>query len=203
MRKYFLLYDEKATVNYKHLLKLYGIAEYNKKNRLYDTIRYNNLDELTSRINDKYGKCISKSTLADFLNDKGTKQKHEYRYFSYDKDSKTIHLTNNFSNVGKGAGAKFIVLSQKEFDFLVIQKDNLLIAYFLYIKYFCGASTSKSTDFTAEQFLIACGLCPTSGSNKEKISKYNSILSSSGLIEIERFRDNNGHLRNIYHIPLQ
>ena len=187
MRKYFLLYDEKATVNYKHLLKLYGIAEYNKKNRLYDTIRYNTLDELTSRINDKYGKCISKSTLADFLNDKGTKQKHEYRYFSYDKDSKTIHLTNNFSNVGKGAGAKY----------------NLLIAYFLYIKYFCGASTSKSTDFTAEQFLIACGLCPTSGSNKEKISKYNSILSSSGLIEIERFRDNNGHLRNIYRIPLQ
>ena len=79
MRNYFLLYDEAASVNYKHLLKLYGIAEYNKKNRLYDTITYNTLDELTQRINDKYGKCISKSTLSDFLNDKGT-QKHNYKY---------------------------------------------------------------------------------------------------------------------------
>ena len=119
MRNYFLLYDEAASVNYKHLLKLYGIAEYNKKNRLYDTITYNTLDELTQRINDKYGKCIS-----------------------------------------------------------------------------------KSTDFTAEQFLAACGLCSTSGSNKQKISKYNSILSSAGLISIERKRDNNGHLRNTYRIPL-
>ena len=201
MRNYFLLYDEAASVNYKHLLKLYGIAEYNKKNRLYDTITYNTLDELTQRINDKYGKCISKSTLSDFLNDKGT-QKHDYKYFSYDKDSKTIKLYNDFKNTDKRTSRKFVVLSEKEFDFLVSQADNTLISYFLYIKYYCGASASKSTDFTAEQFLAACGLCSTSGSNKQKISKYNSILSSAGLISIERKRDNNGHLRNTYRIPL-
>lgn len=201
MRNYFLLYDEAASVNYKHLLKLYGIGEYNKKNRLYDTITYNTLDELTNRINDKYGKCISKSTLSDFLNDKGT-QKHNYKYFSYDKDSKTIKLYNDFKNTDNRTSRKFVVLSEKEFDFLVSQADNMLISYFLYIKYYCGASASKSTDFTAEQFLAACGLCSTSGSNKQKISKYNSILSSAGLISIERKRDNNGHLRNTYRIPL-
>ena len=201
MRNYFLLYDEAASVNYKHLLKLYGIAEYNKKNRLYDTITYNTLDELTQRINDKYGKCISKSTLSYFLNDKGT-QKHNYKYFSYDKDNKTVKLYNDFKNIDKGKGRKFVVLSQQEYNFLVCQSDNLLISYFLYIKYYCGASASKSTDFTAEQFLAACGLCSTSGSNKQKISKYNSILSSAGLISIERKRDNNGHLRNTYRIPL-
>ena len=201
MRNYFLLYDEAASVNYKHLLKLYGIAEYNKKNRLYDTITYNTLDELTQRINDNYGKCISKSTLSDFLNDKGT-QKHNYKYFSYDKDSKTIKLYNDFKNTDNRTSRKFIVLSEKEFDFLVSQADSMLISYFLYIKYYCGASASKSTDFTAEQFLAACGLCSTSGSNKQKISKYNSILSSAGLISIERKRDNNGHLRNTYRIPL-
>ena len=201
MRNYFLLYDEAASVNYKHLLKLYGIAEYNKKNRLYDTITYNTLDELTQRINDKYGKCISKSTLSDFLNDKGI-QKHNYKYFSYDKDSKTIKLYNDFKNTDNRISRKFVVLSEKEFDFLVSQADNTLISYFLYIKYYCGASASKSTDFTAEQFLAACGLCSTSGSNKQKISKYNSILSSAGLISIERKRDNNGHLRNTYRIPL-
>ena len=201
MRNYFLLYDEAASVNYKHLLKLYGIAEYNKKNRLYDTITYNTLDELTQRINDKYGKCISKSTLSDFLNDKGT-QKHDYKYFSYDKDSKMIKLYNDFKNTDNRTSRKFVVLSEKEFDFLVSQADNMLISYFLYIKYYCGASASKSTDFTAEQFLAACGLCSTSGSNKQKISKYNSILSSAGLISIERKRDNNGHLRNTYRIPL-
>ena len=201
MRNYFLLYDEAASVNYKHLLKLYGIAEYNKKNRLYDTITYNTLDELTQRINDKYGKCISKSTLSDFLNDKGT-QKHNYKYFNYDKDSKTIKLYNDFKNTDNRTSRKFVVLSEKEFDFLVSQADNMLISYFLYIKYYCGASASKSTDFTADQFLAACGLCSTSGSNKQKISKYNSILSSAGLISIERKRDNNGHLRNTYRIPL-
>ena len=201
MRNYFLLYDEAASVNYKHLLKLYGIGEYNKKNRLYDTITYNTLDELTQRINDKYGKCISKSTLSDFLNDKGT-QKHNYKYFSYDKDSKTIKLYNDFKNTDNRTSRKFVVLSEKEFDFLVSQADNMLISYFLYIKYYCGASASKSTDFTAEQFLAACGLCSTSGSNKQKISKYNSIISSAGLISIERKRDNNGHLRNTYRIPL-
>ena len=201
MRNYFLLYDEAASVNYKHLLKLYGIGEYNKKNRLYDTITYNTLDELTNRINDKYGKCISKSTLSDFLNDKGT-QKHNYKYFSYDKDSKTIKLYNDFKNTDNRTSRKFVVLSEKEFDFLVSQADNMLISYFLYIKYYCGASASKSTDFTAEQFLAACGLCSTSGSNKQKISKYNSILSSAGLISSERKRDNNGHLRNTYRIPL-
>lgn len=202
MRNYFLLYDEAATVNYRHLLKLYGIAEYNKKNRLYDTIQYTTLDDLVNRINTQYGKSISKSTLSDFLNDKGTKQKHEYRYFSYNKESKTIQLNNDFKRYGKGAGSKFVVLSQHEFDFLVIQKDNLLITYFLYIKYYCGFSQTKNTDFTAEQFLEACGLCVSSGSNKEKISKYNSILCSAGLIKIDRIRDNNGHLRNRYSIPL-
>ena len=105
MRNYFLLYDEAASVNYKHLLKLYGIAEYNKKNRLYDTITYNTLDELTQRINDKYGKCISKSTLSDFLNDNGT-QKHDYKYFSYDKDSKTIKLYNDFKNTDNRTSRK-------------------------------------------------------------------------------------------------
>lgn len=198
MRNFFLLYDETAKVNYKHLLKLYGIAEYNKRKQMYDTITYKTLDELTNRINTKFGKgSISKSTLSDFLNDKGTK-KHEYKYFIVDKNNKKIYLNVDFKGTNERAKNKFVILSQAEFDFLSCQNDNLLISYFLYIKYYCGATKNKRTDFTANQFLSACGLCSTSGTHKEKLSKYNSILSKAGLIQISVSRDCNGRIRNEY-----
>ena len=85
MRNFFIYYQDNAPINYKHLFKLYAIAEYNKKNGLHDIIKYNSLEELTNRINNICGNgSISKSTLTNFLNDKG-KVKHQYKYFKYYK----------------------------------------------------------------------------------------------------------------------
>lgn len=200
MRNNFILYEDNASINYKHLLRLYSIAEYNRKNRMYDSINFNTIDELTKRINGVFQEStISKTTLNNFLNDKGTSKRHEYKYFSYDKDAKKITLNVDFRS-GKES---FVILSDKECSFLIAQDDELLIRYFIYIKHYCGSSPSGKTDFTAKQFLEACGLSSSSGNNLTRISNYNSILSASGLIRIEKTRDNNGHCRNIYSIPLQ
>lgn len=201
MRNYFILYQDDAPINYKHLLKLYAVAEYNKKNRLYDTISFNTLKELTNRINNKCGEgSISKTTLTNFINDRGSR-KHEYKYFIYNKEQKTITLNIGFQNNRTDRKSSFVVLSQQEYDYLNQQTEELMIRYYLYIKYYCGKSRSGSSDFTTIQFLQASNKGEASGANYTKISAYNKSLSDANLIRIEHFRDNNGHLRNKYTLP--
>ena len=101
MRTYFLQYKEDTTINYLYLLLLHKIAEVDKATRLYNTVRYNNLDELTERLNSKYKEIvsnskkavISKSTLSRVLN-----SDKEKNYFAYDSINKVITLQNNFKN---------------------------------------------------------------------------------------------------------
>ena len=95
MRTYYLHYEEDTTINYLYLFLFHKIADKDKITRLYNTVRYNNLDELTDRMNERYKliqkdsnrKVISKATLSRVL-----KSDTEKRYFIYDKESKMIVL---------------------------------------------------------------------------------------------------------------
>jgi hypothetical protein len=70
-------------------------------------------------------------------------------YFIKPKGEKIILLNNDFRR-GTAAGNKFIVLEYKEIAFLIYNDDNLLTKYYLYIKYYCGYSKSKTIDTTAK-----------------------------------------------------
>ena len=50
MRTYYLQYEEEATINYLYLFLLHRLAEVDKALRLYNTVRYQNLEELTNRL---------------------------------------------------------------------------------------------------------------------------------------------------------
>lgn len=202
MRTYYLQYQEDTSINYLYLLLLNKIAELDKSSRLYNTVRFSSLDELTKRLNDKYNQIhqeskknvISKTTLIRVLNNEQNK-----RYFSYDKEKKLITLHNDFKNKTTNKKAKFITLTDREIDFLLIQKNELLIRYYLFIKYNCGFSGRNKADFTATQFLEATNYCSSSGSNKNKLSSFNGLLVSNKFISIQKFRYN-GKERNAYSI---
>ena len=92
----------------------------------------------------------------------------------------------------------FVVLSEAEMYFLVKSQDVLLIQYFLYLRYACGISKSKTTDTTAKQFLSVCGYCETSNNYLAKVAGYNRTLSALGFVSIKKSRDTNGRERNEY-----
>lgn len=152
MRTYYLQYQEDTSINYLYLLLLNKIAELDKSSRLYNTVRFSSLDELTKRLNDKYNEInkenkknvISKTTLTRVLNNTESNN-----YFSYNKENKLITLHNDFKNKTTGKKAKFITLTDREIDFLLIQKNELLSRYYLFIKYNCGFSGRNRADFTA------------------------------------------------------
>lgn len=83
--------------------------------------------------------------------------------------------------------------------FLIQKDDNLLSKYYLYLVYYCGIAKNKKTDSTAKQILEKIGYS-SSGNNKTKLSSYNKILSSTGLIQIEKYKDSSGYWRNLYTI---
>lgn len=186
MLQYYIQYNEKANINYIYLLTLYSIAEYNSTTKRYDTITYKrfaDIEEKTARVH-----RISVSTLIRIF------KKQEYKpYISLDKMNKKITIHNDI----KGCN-KFIALSPKEADILIKSGDNLLARYYCYMKYYCGYSKSKKIDTTAKQFLTAIGLSTKSNNYLSILSSYNSLLAESGILQIEKYRDNNGHERNVY-----
>ena len=205
MRNYYIYYDEESSINYLYLFLLHKIAMIDNKTRLYNTIRYNSLDELTSRLNDKYKSIntdfekfeknvVSKTTLTRFLNSDISDN-----YFIFDKDSKTITIQNNFQYNITNGHAKFIVLDDRQIDILLYHNEKLLYTYFLYIKYYCGFSGCNYTDFTANQFFAATGYSVKAGNYKSNLSRYNAILVNSKLITIDKFRYD-GKERNGYSI---
>lgn len=195
MKQYYIPYTPgEKKFNYLPILYLYKIAEYNKETKTYNKIAMRTLGELAEKINNAFGtSVISKSTLSRVLNDERYKN-----FLSYDRERKEIILQNDFrSKPGEKKKQSFIVLSEMEFDFLAKSQDSLLIQYFFYLRYFCGISKSKKTDSTAKQFLAACGYSATSGNYISRISEYNSLLSSSGFLTIQKIREQ-GKERNLY-----
>lgn len=158
-------------------------AEYTPERKAYDTIRYNSIAKLAGKLS------YSKSTLDRMI------QADSYKPFlSADKNNKIITLNNQFT---RGCNRPFVCLTDTEIAFLRKHKDNLLCKYLIYMKYNCGRSPEKQ-DFTAKQFLTACGYSTKSNAQLDTISRYNALLENAGLISIVRCRDEAGNKRNIY-----
>ena len=137
MRNYYLQHIEDTNINYFYLFLLHKIAVVDKSTRLYNTVKYSSLEELTNRLNIAYNninkdnkkQVISKTTLSRVLNsDKNG------NYFNYDNVNKVITLKNNFTKRQTGGKAKVIILTGREIDFRLIQKSELVTRYDLYIK---------------------------------------------------------------------
>ena len=173
--KIFLYYDETANINYSFIIALYRIAEKGKNTKIKDTIHYASINELRERIKENCGFIISVSTISRIFKDT------EYNnYICVDRKTKTILLNNDYTNSNRKR--KFIVLNENETDFILKHNDNLLTKYYLYLKYYCGLSKSKTTDSTAKQILCACGYSDKSNLYISRLAEYNKLLCSVGFI---------------------
>ena len=195
MRQYYIRYKENSNINYCFLFSLYLLAEKDNDKRLYTTISYSSQKELSHTIKHRLNYDISQSTVSRALKDTEYKE-----YFTVDTINHYIILKNDFAGTGKHN--KFIVLTDKEINFLIQQNDNLLIKYYLYIKYYCGYNRNKQIDTTANQILSALGYSTKSGNTKTKLSQYNNLLLANGFILIQRIKDNNGFNRNVYRMNI-
>ena len=183
---YYLPFNPEAKIDYLNLLAFHDIAEYREEAKAYDTIHYSSINELADRL------CISSSTVTRILNN------DKYSYFmGVDKENKTIRLYCSFP---KGQKAAFVRLTASEVEIIREQKkdQNLLAKYLIYMKYYCGFSKNKKTNFTATQFLTACGYSVKSNTNFDRLTAFNSLLSEKGIIKIEKWTDSAGHTRNTY-----
>ena len=207
MRTFYLQYLPISDINYLYLFLLYSIAEVNPEDKakgiyLYNTVQYESIAELATRLNDKYGtitgfteqKAVSVSTLRRVLQN-GSKD----GFFLFNNIERTIILENNFiKSANKEEKKPFVTLSEAEVKILLENNDKLLYRYYLYIKFACGCSSTKQSDFTAKQFLAIIGYSTQSNSYISRLSEYNKLLCANGLISISKYRDNNGRERNIY-----
>lgn len=126
MKKYYIPFVVAAEVNYLYLFSLYDLAEYNPDTGNFDTIHYNSIKELAERLE------VSSSTLNRILSND-----HYTDFLKLNKQSKTLFIQNDFKN---GLKRPFVVLTDKEVAELKKLGDNLLIRYYLYIKFYCGYS---------------------------------------------------------------
>ena len=205
---YYVPYYEEYNINYIYLLLFYRMAVVDKNLWIKNTVNYRSLKDLAKRMNELSNsirkeshntaqevQIISQSTISRISNNS------EYsKYFEWQKDNKKIVLFNDFRNTTNSKKIPFVCLDEDVVSFLIEQNDNLLATYYLYLKYHCGSSKDKQTDTTAKQFLDALGYSTKSGSFVSKISEYNSLLVSKGLLKIKKYRDENGHERNIYSV---
>lgn len=197
MRNYYIPYYENTQINYIYLLYLYGLAEFNAQNRLFNTINYKSVQSLTDLINTSFprDKPISKSTVNSMLND------NKYNnYFTVNKTEKTIILNNNFKNENQQSEKKkYIVITEYIYNFLILNNDNFLCCYLFYLIYYCGFSRDKRTNSTAKQILENIGYSTKSNTNISKCCYFNTLLVDNGILEITKYRDKNGNERNIYY----
>lgn len=185
----YLPFSIEIDINYYYLLKIYNLAAYNPKDKRYNIIQFDTYIELADRLN------VSPGTIKRILSNE------KYNSF-FSLNNKTIILNNDFK-VGTIKDKKtFVVLDRREIDFLLMNKDSGLIRYYLYIKYYCTYAIKKGVkqDFTANQYLSFINLSISNNNNKSKLSKYNDTLKKNKFITIENYRDNKGHLRNIYRL---
>lgn len=193
MSKYYINYDESASINYCFLFCLYLLSDKDYKSKIKNTIIFKSQQELTERIKNVCNYSISISTISRILKD----TKNYSIYFNYNSNENKIILNNNFKK-GIAASNKFITLSDKEIYFLLQQDNKLLNKYYLYLKYYCGYSKSKQIDSTANQILLSIGYSNNCGNNKNNLCKFNSLLSEQGFITISKYKDEKGYYRNIY-----
>ena len=190
----YIYYCDSADIDYIFLLALYKIAKSNNTTKLKDTIQYKSLRELQEQLAQANYK-ISTAKIDRILKNKIQDYKE---YFIYNEEQKTIILLNDFRNIDTKSKRAFITLSAEQVEFLINSKNNLLCKYYIYIKYYCGKSKTKTTDFTIKQFLSAVGYSTNSNNNISKISELNGILQQNNMIKIQKYKDTQGHERNRY-----
>ena len=183
MKYYYVPFIPAADINYLHLLAFYEIAEYREETKAFDTIRYASMNTLAARL------PFSTSTLSRILNNESYKD-----FMVVDKKNRVITIQNSFP---KGTKRAFVRLSAEEVNLFREKNDNLFTTYYIYLKYYCGF-TNNNTDFTAKQFLSACGYSIKSKDTLDRIAEYNKLLSAKNIIKIEKYRDELGHTRNRY-----
>ena len=186
-RQYYIPYVENTKINYSYLLALYKIADFDVEKRIYNTIRFDGVKDLTSKLSSQIN--LSMPTVSRILRNEAYKD-----YFTVDYEKHTITLNNDIRNC-----KKFVVLNESEVDLIISQNDDLFSHYFLYLKYFINYSKSKEIDSTASQILDACGYSSKSNSNKSKLCSYGFLLEEEGIITIERISIN-GKQRNLYRL---
>lgn len=186
-----LIFDNR--INYLYFLRLYSIATYNTQEKIYNLIHYDSYKNLSSALQ------VSQPTISRYLSNEVNQQ-----LFEIDKEKKTIYLKNQFrKSSSKEKKTLFVPLNEKEINYLIEQNDDLLVKYYLYLKWNCGKWNYRENNFTANQFLSAFGLCLQSGANKTKISGYNKKLITAGFIYISKWVDEKGRIRNTYTLQQQ
>lgn len=182
--KYYLPFLPAADVDYLFLLSLWDIAEYNEEKQTFDTVRYNSLKELAERLS------MTAPTLSRKLSDT-----RYNAFFAVDKQSKSITLKNDTKEI-----APFVMLTARQVWLMREVGNNFFCRYLIYTVYYCRYSESKGLiqDFTAKQFLSACGYCITSNKHLQNVSKCNKLLLDNKIISITKVRDNTGRTRNRY-----
>lgn len=186
LNHYYIPYKPEAKVNYLYLFELMELADYNTATKVFDTITYTSIAKLAERL------TLSASQLRRIIDD------DKYKYFlSTDKKNKIITLNTCFI---AGSNGPFVCLTDTEVAFLRKHSDPLLCKYLIYVKFNCGRNQKNGIkqDFTAKQFLSACGYSLKSNSELSQISTYNGLLETEGFISITNYYDEAGHLRNIY-----
>lgn len=189
-RNIYIPYEENRDINYCYIIMFYKIAEYNKSLRIYNIIKYDNIKQLTERLNSSLAQndYISESTVNRIL--QNTKYK---KFIHLDKAKKEITINNNAKNL-----KKFVILTDSEVSLILEKFDKLFAAYLLYLKYYYGYNKKNPIDTTQNQFLNALQYSTHSNSYKSKLSEFNNILSEKGYIEIQHYIDSNGYQRNRY-----
>ena len=181
-KRYYLPFIPAAKVNYLYLFALSDLAEYNTTAQVFDTINYSSVKELSDRLN------LSPSATTNLL-----KNENYAEYFRVDKKNRQIIL-KSFKSVKT---EPFVSFTSFEVSMMKQQNDTLFCKYVAYLKYYCGYAKDKTQNFTGKQFLAACGYCDSSNHYLDKLSTFNSVLVSNGIISIERYREA-GHSRNRY-----
>lgn len=138
---YFINYKEKNNANLTFIFALFFIAERNPKEKLKNIIKFKSLNQLLNKFKESLNYNISASTLNRYL-----KNENNYIYFEYKPKEKIIYLKNDFRNK---KNVTFVTLTRKEILFLIAQNDDFLNNYYLYLKYYCNYSKSKTNDFTS------------------------------------------------------
>ena len=184
MKKYYYLrFRPTANIDYLYLLAFYDLAEYNSESKVFDTIHYQSVRVLAESLNvssNTVNRIFDNPAYADFM--------------CVDNSTKTITLYNTFV---RGQTEQFVRLTADEVKLIREVDTNLFAKYLIYVKYYCGYTNNK-TDFTAQQFLTACGYSTKSNSTLDTISTYNGLLVERGFITIQKYRDELGHTRNRY-----
>ena len=140
-KMYFINYKEKNNANLTFIFALFFIAERNPKEKLKNIIKFKSLNQLLNKFKESLNYNISISTLNRYL-----KNENNYIFFEYKPKEKIIYLKNDFRNK---KNVTFVTLTRKEILFLIAQNDDFLNNYYLYLKYYCNYSKSKTNDFTS------------------------------------------------------